>query len=132
VPWVQAPAPTKKKEKRKEKLDPNRTSFILYSNTKNTPNFLSGDRTVNVKSKFFFLNLQKFPDHLISLTGLVQRKGKALESIPRAQRQTVLCVSIPCPNTTDGCKPFTHLVDGVQKIDTVLIPTQHPAFSKEA
>lgn len=26
----------------------------------------------------------------------------------------------------------TYLIDGVQKIDTVLIPAQHPAFSEEA
>jgi hypothetical protein len=44
-------------------------------------------------------------------------------------------VDVPssCPVTPkDRRSSPTHLIDGVQKIDTVLIPAQHPAFSEEA
>lgn len=38
-----------------------------------------------------------------------------------------------CPVTPkDRFSSPTHLIDGVQKIDTVLIPAQHPTFSEEA
>lgn len=96
---------------------------------------------MDVKSKLFFKSTKITELHLISLIVSKEKKKNKqaselmlhLSSFQESNGWTPMDLHPPLalwPHSR--CSSPTHLVDGVQKIDTVLIPAQHPAFPEEA